>query len=58
MKFNEGDIVQFKTECIWNKCSGVVVAPRVKGSQYISVMLPDNKTRLAFSPYELIKYEG
>lgn len=53
-----GDIVQFNTTCIWDGCSGCVVPQTVKGSQYVSVMLPDNKTIMAFSPYELIKYEG
>ncbi len=47
-----GDIVQFKTECIWNGCSGIVHQVR---KDVVCVTLPDDKTKMAFSRHELIK---
>ena len=49
-EINVGDIVQFKTECIWNGCSGRVCSV----GKFIGVTLPDNVTEMAFQRYEIV----
>ena len=50
-----GDLVQFNTICIWDKCSGIV---HEVGRDLVGVTLPDGKTKLAFGYYEVIKQGG
>jgi hypothetical protein len=45
-----GDIVQFNTNCIWDKCSGTV---HKISKEIIGVTLPDGITKLGFTRNEL-----
>ena len=54
MKPLVGDIVQFNTDCIWDKCSGTVVELR---DDMLIVLLPDETTRMAFGYYEVRVYK-